>query len=118
MPAPVFLEGVAHTQPRADRPVGIVREDPARAEDVEAGRQRPVEEPRVREADDALLGQGARAGAQRGLVAFAQEVALGEIDGADEAVGRGVSTADGEDALSLPRDLNTDDDIRLVRALE
>ena len=114
VPAPVFLEGVAETEGPARRRVGIVLEHPRGAVEVEPGRQRPVEEPGIGEADDALLGEGTGPDADRRLVALAQEVALGEVDGAHEAVGRGVAAADREDAGRLLGDLDVDDDLGLV----
>src|SRR4029077_1477361 len=91
-------ERMAEPQVGAQRIVLVLVERPPRAEEIDAGRQRPVEEPGLREADLTLLGVGAGPDAQAELPAAAQEVVLGDVEGADEAVGRGVAAADREEA--------------------
>src|SRR5204863_837103 len=95
--------------------VAILGEDPRVAVEVEATRERAVEQPRVGDTDHALLSLAAAAQAHRDLQAAPQEVALREVDGAHEAVHRREPAAQAEDARGAFGDLDVDDDLRLVR---
>src|SRR5437667_4043141 len=116
MPAPELLERMAHPQAEAEGVVVVLDERSPRAEDIEARGQRPVEQPRLGEADLALLHVGARADLDGGQPAPAQEVVLREIDGAERAVRGGVSAADREESRRPLRDVDVDDDLGLVGA--
>src|SRR5204862_5467725 len=67
------------------------------------------------EADGPLLAGGAPAQPEGELVAAPEEVALREIQRADEAVDGGEATADGEQARGLLGHLDVDDGLRTVR---
>src|SRR2546425_836780 len=116
VPAPELLERMAHPQAEAEGVVVVLDERSPRAEDIEARGQRPVEQPRLGEADLALLHVGARADLDGGQPAPAQEVVLREIDGAERAVRGGVSAADREESRRPLRDVDVDDDLGLVGA--
>src|SRR5262249_56403395 len=66
-PAPVLEEGMAEAQGGTQLVVIVVRVAPRRAEQVEAGGQRTIEEPGLGEADDTLLGVGAETQPDRGF---------------------------------------------------
>src|SRR5437899_12055743 len=116
MRAPVLLERMAHSQAEAEGRVIVLDERSPRAEDIEARRQRPVEQPRLGEADLALLHVGARADLDAGQPTPAQKVVLREVDGAEGAVRGGVSAADREESRRPLRDVEVDDDLGLVGA--
>src|SRR3990170_476610 len=113
-PTPVLGERVAQPQAAAERVVVVLRVLAPRVEQVEARRQLAVEQPWLGEADHALLAIGARADPDRRLPAAAEEVALRQVDRADEAVHRRVAAADAEEAGRLLGHLDVDDDLRLV----
>src|SRR2546425_9332369 len=113
VPAPVFEEGVAEAQTATQLVVVVLREVARRAEQVEASGQRAVEEPGLGEADDTLLGVGAETQTDRGLPSTAQEVALGEIDRAEEAVHRGEAATERKDAGRPLLDLEVEDHLGL-----
>src|SRR6266568_432210 len=75
---------MAEAQAGTQLVVILVRVAPRRAEQVEAGGQRTVEEPGLGEADDTLLGVGPETQPDRGFPSAAQEVALREVDRAVE----------------------------------
>ena len=116
MPSPVLEERVAEAEPEAELVVVVVGEVAGRAEQIEAGGQGAVEEPGLGEAHDALLGVGPQSQADRGFPPAPQEVALGEVDGAEEAVRRGEATTEREDPGGPLLDFHVDDDLRLVGA--
>src|SRR5207245_1889720 len=82
--------------------------------EVEPAGERAVEQPRIREADHALLSSAAAPQAHRRLPTTPQEVALRKVDGADEAIHRREAAAQAEDARGAFGDLDVDDDPRLV----
>src|SRR6266850_919153 len=63
--------------------------------------------------DGALLGARAAAQAEEHLPAPAEEIVLGEVEGAEGAVLGAVAAADGEEAGGLLRHLDVDDDLVL-----
>src|SRR5216683_1177208 len=92
---------------------GVVIEDAPVIVQVEARGERPVEEPGLRKADGTLLSLGAAAQTEEHLPASAEEVVLGEVEGAESAVLRAVAAADREEARGLLRHLDVDDDLVL-----
>src|SRR6266571_4095826 len=115
-PAPVFPERVADARPTPERLVVVLGELLELFVDVGAGRQRRIEEPRVREAQGALLGRGAGPDPERHLPAPPQEVVLDEVDRADERVHRRVAATDREEPGGPLGHVDVDDDLALVRA--
>src|SRR4029077_3268687 len=101
VPARVLPEGVPEpdiTTQGVDRVVG---QDAARIEDVEAGRERLVEEPGLGEPDGAGLEVRATPQAEEHLPALAEEVPLRQVEGAEDAVLGAVAAADGQEAGGL-----------------
>ena len=107
---------MAHAEIQTSRVVVVFAVLPDALVDVEAGRQGPVEQPRLGEADGALLRVSAGADPDRRLPAPAQEVPLGQVDRADQGVDRRVAAADAEDAGRSLHDLDVHDDLGLVGA--
>ena len=92
---------------------GVVIEDAPVIVQVEACGEGSIEEPGLGEADGALLGAGAPAQAKEHLPAPAEEIVLGEVEGAEGAVLGAVAAANGEEAGRLLRHLDVDDDLVL-----
>ena len=118
VPARVLPDGVAEPDVAAERVDRVVGQDAPGVEDVEAGRQGPVEEPGLGEADGAGLEILAAAQAEEHLPALAEEVALREVESAEDAVLRAVAAADREEAGGLLGHVDVDDDLVLGRARE
>src|SRR2546428_4794757 len=114
VPPPVLEERVAQPEPRAERSIAVLRVLSVVTVEVEPSGERAVEQPRIREADHALLSPAATAQAHRRLPAAPQDVALREVDGADEAVHGREAAAQAEDARGAFGDLDVDDDPCLV----
>src|SRR6185295_1529766 len=82
-------------------------------EDVEAGREGPVEEPGLGETDGPGLQLLTAAQAEEHLPALAEEVALREVEGAEDAVLGAVAAADREETGGLLGHVDVDDDLVL-----
>ena len=115
VPPPVLEERAAQPEPRAERSVAVLDVLSVVTVEVEPAGERAVEQPRIREADHALLSPAAAPQAHRRLPTTPQKVALREVDGADEAIHRREAAAQAEDARGAFGDLDVDDDLRLVR---
>src|SRR5712692_8071700 len=111
---------VADRMPEAnvatERVDAVVGEYAAVVEQVEACRQRAIEEPGLGEADLPLLDLFAAAKPEEHFPALAEEVALGQVDGAQRAVLGAEAAADGEEPRRLLSDVDVDDDLVLRRA--
>src|SRR5690349_1594726 len=109
----VLSERMAEPDVAAEGLDGVVGQDPAGVEEIEAGREGPVEEPRLGEADGAGLEVLAAAQAEEHLPALAEKVALGEVEGAEHAVLGAVAAAYREEAGGLLGHVDVDDDLVL-----
>src|SRR5258706_3464389 len=107
---------MAHSEIDAGGVVRVVLVDANALVYVETAGQRAVEEPGVGKADGPLLRLDTGADPDRDLPAAAQEVALREVDRADQRVHRGVAAADAEQAGRSLDDHDVHDDARLVGA--
>src|SRR5207247_6909671 len=83
---------------------------------VESTSEGAIEQPRIGEADHALLRPAATAQAHGHLPPSPEKIALRQVDGADKAVHRREAAAQAEDARRPFGDLDVDDDLRLVRS--
>src|SRR5262249_54019294 len=113
VPARILPDGVAEPDVAAEGVHRVVGEDPPRVVDIEARREGLVEEPGLGEADGAVLYSIAAADAEEDLPALAEEVALGEVEGAEHAVLRAVAAANREDPGGLLGHVDVDDDLVL-----
>src|SRR6266542_2552751 len=113
VPARVVPDGIGEPDVAAEGVDGVIREDSPIVEQVEARRQRPVEQPGLREAHRAQLGVRAAAQPDEHLPAAAEEVSLGEVHRSEQAVLGAVTTADGEEARRLLGHVDVDDDLVL-----
>src|SRR5438105_10784236 len=82
VPPRVVTQGMTHPDIAAQRIDGVVIEDAPVIVQVEARGEGSIEEPGLGEADGALLGAGAPAQAKEHLPAPAEEIVLGEVEGA------------------------------------
>src|SRR4026207_1638552 len=101
VPAGVLPEGMPEPDGAAPGGAGVGGGGPARVEEIEAGGERAIEEPGLGEADRPGLDILAAPDAQEHLPALAEEVALGEVEGAEDAVLGAVAAADREEAGRL-----------------
>src|SRR5262249_43746383 len=92
-----FGERMTHPEGATRRVEVVFGELPSLVEQVEARGQRPVEEPGLGEPDRALLRVATESELDGGFPAPAQEIALRQVRGADEAVDRGESPTDREE---------------------